>query len=138
VGLDLEDVGLDDIHDFPALPALEREKRCPTGVLVADESPIETGQEVEDVNECREEVDEADPPEPIELVGLACIEHANGSADEIARDEKCSEGHSIDPVVGPNREFPHIDASIVDRLAAALAIRLRFVSRAGVLIFSLK
>jgi len=47
VQLGFENVGLDDVNDLLLLCAFQREEGTPPGVLVADEAPVEAGQEVE-------------------------------------------------------------------------------------------
>src|ERR1035441_5986886 len=84
VQLGFKHVGLDDVHDLLMLRLLEREKGVPVGVLVADEAPIKPRQKVEDVDERAQEVDKPHPAEPVLLVGLARVEGADGSPDQVA------------------------------------------------------
>ena len=51
-----------------------------------DEAPVKARQEIEYVNERGQEVDEADPAEPILLIGFSRVEHAHGRADQVAGD----------------------------------------------------
>ena len=59
--LGLQHVGLDYVDNLLLLRLCEREKVIPLGVLVADKAPVDPRREVENVNECREEVNETAP-----------------------------------------------------------------------------
>src|ERR1039458_5233332 len=112
--LGFQNVGFDDVDNLLPLRLLQREKRVPVGVLVADEAPIEPRQEVEDVNESGREGDEAHPAEPVLLVSLGRVKGAHGSADQVAGDAQGHQGDCIDPMVGAHRQFPHVHAPGLD------------------------
>jgi hypothetical protein len=82
VQLGLQHVGLNDVGDFGALAPGQREEVIPLRVLVADEAPVDAGQKVEGVDVGAGEVNEADPAEPVLLIGLDRREGADGSADQ--------------------------------------------------------
>ena len=129
--LGFQHVGFDDVDDLLPLRALEGEEGAPTGVLVADEAPVETRQEVEDVDEGAREVDEAHPAEPILLVGLGRVEGADGGPDEVAGHAQQDQGYRVDPVVDANGEFPHVHAPVLDRRTAIRSKRILYANAMG-------
>jgi hypothetical protein len=118
VHFDLEHIGLDDVGDFLALPAFQWEEVAPPGVLVAHEAPVDAGEEVEDVDPCGGKVNEAHPAEPILLVGLLGEGDLDRAADHISGDAEQGERDGVDPVVGAHRQFPHVNAPVLNRSAA--------------------
>src|ERR1035441_6200043 len=111
-----EYVGLDDIDDLLTLRTLQRKESVPPRVLIADESPIETREKIEHIDERANEMDETHPTEPILLVGFRGIEGADGCADEIAGHAESHQSNGVDPVIDTDREFPHVHAPILNRV----------------------
>ena len=121
VQLGLQHVGLDHVHNLLPLRLLQREEVVPLRVLVADKAPVEPRQKVEHVDERAREVDEPHPAEPVLLVGLGRVERADRRADQVAGDAQQHQGDRVDPVVDAHRQFPHVDAPILDRMLCRAA-----------------
>src|ERR1017187_328931 len=117
VHLGLQNVGLDDVHNFPLLLLCYREKVIPLGVLVADEAPIDPRRKIEHIDKCGQEVQEPHPSEPVLLISFCCVESAQRGPNQVTGDAEYHEGHRVDPVIGANRQLPYINPPVLHRLS---------------------
>ena len=108
----LEDVDLEHLHDLFEGRLRGGDEGVPAGVAVAHEAPVGAEDHIEEEDVARGEMDEAHGAEPVLERSLLGVGHGEGLPDEQARDTQGHDGQGVEPVEGPDRQLPDVDAAI--------------------------
>jgi hypothetical protein len=87
----------------------------PASVFIADKTPVNSEQKIEEEHECSEKMQESHGSEPVTEGRFSALLDRRRAPDEVSCNSKRADDKRVLPMLQPHGKLPHVDT--FDRIA---------------------